>query len=150
MPATLKRPKQARRSVKRATAEVRPFVRMPFLKLARVEAPPAKRLKSKILPGGVLRAVHVYVPTLQQRLAEGGDKPVMAVRLQDNNGEWRRMKLYRKVEWAGPGRTELIEHFDAPLPGTNGRGVAIVYTDAPLAVFWDERCEPKMRLIRGD
>lgn len=98
-------------------------------------APPAT--KSQTLPGGVRRAIHVYVPRLQERQKNGwvanAGEPVMAVR--SSLYGYAKMRLYRRVEWNGP--TELVEMVK-PLPGTGGRGVAIVFTDAPLTVYWDD------------
>jgi hypothetical protein len=97
---------------------------------------------SMILAGGTRRAVHVYVPTLTERQAKGwkaGEgKCVMAVRsaLYD----YRKMRLYRKVEILGP--SELVE-METPLPGTKGRGVAILFTEHALRVWCDGKARPE-------
>lgn len=104
-----------------------------------------KELRSKVLRGGILRGIHIFVPELQKRMQEGGDNPIWAVRtsVADHDGKrWNRMILCRKVEWNGP--TKGVEHFDDPLPGTGGRGVAVVYTEAPITIYWDaDSEEPK-------
>lgn len=94
---------------------------------------PEPKLNNKVLVSGTLRAVHVYVPALQDRLKNGGAQPVWAVRTKRDG--FCRMSLYRKVEILGP--CEGVEHFDHPLPGTNGRGVAPLYTMAAIRVYWD-------------
>jgi hypothetical protein len=104
----------------------------------RVFRPQSPKTKSQVLPGGVRRAIHVFVPRLQERqktgwVANTGD-PVMAVR--SSLYGYAKMRLYRRVEWDGP--TELVEMVE-PLPGTGGRGVAIVFTTAPLTVYWDDK-----------
>ncbi len=100
---------------------------------------------SRTLPGGTLRAIHVYVPALQAHLSGEPAKPMMAVRSKDQNGEWRRMRIFREIKWDGP--TTL--HKTDPMPGTAGRGVAIVFTAAPLRCYWDGE-EPKTQFITGD
>lgn len=95
-----------------------------------------------ILAGGTRRAVHVYVPTLQERQQKGWKagtgKCVMAVR--SSLYGYKKMRLYRKVEILGP--SELIE-MEKPLPGTNGRGVAILFTDHALRVWFDGKKHPE-------
>lgn len=97
-----------------------------------------KALNHAILPGGVKRAIHVFTPSLQDRLKNGGDQPVMAVRSGLHNYE--KMRLYRKVDILGP--SEMVELFDNPLPGTNGRGVAILFTDHALRVWFEGDRQP--------
>lgn len=95
-------------------------------------------MKSTILKAGVKRAIHVFVPALQSRQEEGWKahtgSPVMAVRSSLYNYE--KMRLYRKVEILGP--SELIE-MEKPLPGTKGRGVAILFTTARIRVWYDDK-----------
>jgi hypothetical protein len=109
----------------------------------------AKReLKSKVLRGGILRCIHIFVPVLHKRQTEGGDEMIWAVRssIADSDGSrWNRMILCRKVEWNGP--TKCVEHFNDPLPGTGGRGVAVVYTEAELTIYWDAHL-PEPQQIR--
>lgn len=94
-----------------------------------------------ILPGGTRRAIHVYVPALmkrQEKWKAGVGDPVMAVR--SSLYDYEMMRLYRKVEILGP--SELVE-MKYPLPGTKGRGVAILFTSAPVRVTWDGDKPPK-------
>lgn len=103
----------------------------------------------EVLPAGIERAIHVYVPALQSRFEKGNDKrPCMAVRSIGADGKWSRMRLYRRVSWNGP--TRLVEHFDEPLPGTNGRGVCIVYTTAALYCEWDLKDKKPKTLTMKD
>ena len=93
-------------------------------------------MESAILPPGTMRAIHVYVPALTERMKEpwkpNTGSPVMAVRSSLYNYE--KMRLYRMVEILGP--SELVE-MESPLPGTNGRGVAILFTNQPVRVWFD-------------
>lgn len=100
-------------------------------------------MKSQILPAGPRRAIHVFVPALMKRQADGwkvNDGPaVMAVRSALYG--FRKMRLYRKVEILPPARggvpaAELVE-METALPGTNGRGVAILFTTCALRVWYD-------------
>jgi hypothetical protein len=104
------------------------------------------KVNTEILPAGIERAIHVFVPSLQSRFDDpkAKDKYCMAVRSKDEDGKWSRMRLYRKINWNGP--TRLVEHFDKPMPGTKGRGVCIVYTSAALYCTWDAG-KPKPRII---
>lgn len=97
-------------------------------------------MPSKILPAGTLRAVHVYVPALQARIKDGGNEPVWAVR--SVNHKFKRMLLVRQARILG--ESEGVEMFDAPLPGTGGRGVAPLLTRAAIEITWDEGDHPKM------
>jgi len=90
--------------------------------------------KSELLPSGILRAVHVLTPALQERLKDKtSTMPVVAVR--SSNGNYSRMRLYRWVEILGP--SWIGEIFDNPLPGTGGRAVAVLFSEYPLQVWID-------------
>jgi len=91
--------------------------------------------KSRMLKGGVRRAIHVFTPMLMTRLKDGGNDPVMAIRSYIHNYE--KMLLVKKVEILGP--SEMVELFDKPLPGTGGRGVAILFTSAPIKIWFDRK-----------
>jgi hypothetical protein len=93
----------------------------------------ASKLQSRILPGGIMRAIHVWTPGLVDRLTNGGDMPVQAVRSSLYN--YSKMQLYRQVDILGP--SKLVEMFDKPLPGTAGRGVSVVMSDHALQVWYD-------------
>lgn len=105
-------------------------------------------MKSQILPAGPRRAIHVFVPALMKRQEQGwkanDGPPVMAVRSALYG--YRKMRLYRKVEILPPARdaahaAELVEMTE-PLPGTNGRGVAILFTTCALRVWYDGDAYP--------
>jgi len=82
---------------------------------------------------GTLRAVHILTPALQNRMAKNTDEPLMAVRSSRNN--YTTLRMFRKVKILGP--CELAETFSAPMPGTNGRGVAVIFTKSALKCLCD-------------
>ncbi len=88
-------------------------------------------MKCHVLPAGVKRYVHVLVSALHHRFQTGEKVQLVCVRSAKRPGAY---KLYRKVECLGPASLEEIE---TPLPGTNGRGICVMVTDAPLRVFTD-------------
>lgn len=89
---------------------------------------------------GVKRAIHVLTPALQYRLDNKGtsDLPVMALRSSIHN--YSKVKLYTKIECLGPSSMNPL--FDEPLPGTGGRGVAILFTEFALRVWYPEGQKP--------
>ena len=96
-------------------------------------------MKSEVLPGGTWRIVHIFTPVLKKRQDAGpwkamNGEPLMAVR--SSVGAYCRMRIYRRVDIEGP--SKLVE-LEKPLPGTGGRGVAVMMTDAPLRVWYDDR-----------
>jgi len=103
----------------------------------------AKELKlvSEIITAtpGVRRAFHVFTPALQHRLThKGSNLPVMALRSSLHG--FTKMKLYHRIQALGPSDLEPL--FDNPLPGTGGRGVAIMFTEFPLQVWYPEGHKP--------
>lgn len=81
------------------------------------------------------RVIHVAAPVLMRNRAEGRNDPVIAVR--NVATDWATDVVYaRKVEWNGP--TLMCHRPTTPIPGTNGRGVAFIETDAPITVFTDD------------
>ena len=91
--------------------------------------------KSKILAGGVKRAIHVLTPALQERLSNKATrKPVVAIRSALHNYE--KFILARGVKIHGP--SEMFEDFENPLPGTGGRAVCVLMTEHAVEIFWDE------------
>jgi hypothetical protein len=95
-------------------------------------------MPTKLLPGGTRRAVHIFTPILQERLTKGGNRPVVGVR--EVTDGYCKMCLYRSVLIFGP--SFIQEIFNNPLPGTDGRGTVILFTDAPVRAIWDEGLEP--------
>lgn len=96
-----------------------------------------RKLVSEIIEAapGVRRAVHVFTPALMHRLAnKGSTLPVMALR--SSRHDFGKMKLYQRIEMMGPSSLDPL--FDKPLPGTGGRGVAIMFTEFPLRVWYYE------------
>lgn len=104
---------------------------------------PEVKMVSEVIDAipGVKRAFHVFTPALQYRLENSGSKlPVMALRSSLHN--YGKMKLYTRIECLGPSSLDPL--FDAPLPGTGGRGVAIMFTDFPLRVWYPEGQKPQV------
>lgn len=85
-------------------------------------------------------AIHVFTPALQHRMSTGSKIPVMALR--SSKSGFHRMKLFAEIECLGP--SKMTDLFDKPLPATGGRGVAILMTDFPIQVTWDERQPPSV------
>jgi len=78
--------------------------------------------------------IHVAAPVLMKNRAEGRKDPVIAVRRAHTN--WADDVIFaRKVEWNGPSR--MVHRPTTPVPGTNGRGVSFVETDADLTLYLD-------------
>lgn len=87
-----------------------------------------KKKRSRILPAGIVRYVHVYVPALQERFNGAEGNPLCCVRALSNLS---RRNMYSKVEFLGA--AELAE-LSEPLPGTNGRGICVMITKGALRV----------------
>jgi hypothetical protein len=51
-----------------------------------------------------------------------------------------KMKLYQRIEALGPSSLDPL--FENPLPGTGGRGVAIMFSEFPLRVWYPEGQKP--------
>lgn len=99
------------------------------------------KLVSEIIDAvpGVRRAFHVFTPALQYRLENNtSGLPVMALRSSLHG--FNKMKLYTRIETLGPASLDPL--FDKPLSGTGGRGVAIMFTDFPLRVWYPEGQKP--------
>lgn len=78
--------------------------------------------------------IHVAAPVLLKNRAENRDDPVIAVRNVSTN--WETDVIYcRKAEWEGP--TLMCHRPTTPIPGTNGRGIAFVETDAKITAYTD-------------
>lgn len=93
-----------------------------------------RKLVSEIIDAkpGVKRAIHVFTPALQHRLAtKGSTLPVMALR--SSLHDYSKFKLYQRIELLGPSSMDPL--FDKPLPGTGGRGVAILFTEFAIRVW---------------
>lgn len=101
----------------------------------------ATNLVSEVIDAvpGVRRAIHVFTPALQWRLENSNtDLPVMALRSSIHNYEM--IRLYSRIEMLGPSSLDPL--FDKPLPGTGGRGVAIMFTEFPIRVWYPEGHRP--------
>lgn len=92
----------------------------------------------KAVPGRKL-ALHVFAPALAHRKANPGNTlPVMALRSSLHN--YGKMRLYHRIDMLGPASFEEI--FDNPLPGSGGNAVAIVFTEFPIQVWYEEGQPP--------
>jgi hypothetical protein len=100
------------------------------------------KLVSEIIDAapGVKRAFHVFTPALQYRLENKGNSALPVMALRSSNHGFTKMKLYTRIECLGP--SDLAPLFDAPLPGTGGRGVAIMFTEFALRVWYPEGQKP--------
>ena len=88
---------------------------------------------------GVRRAIHVFTPALQHRLENNtSNLPVMALR--SSLHDYKNIKLYHKIEMLGPSSLDPL--FDKPLPGTGGRGVAIMFTEFAIRVWYPKGKKP--------
>jgi hypothetical protein len=86
-----------------------------------------------ILPAGTERAIHVYTKMLMERMKENKGQMLWLVR--SSLYGYKKAIVCRRVEWNGPCRGE--DQFDKPLPGTGGRGVAILHTSCELTLYFD-------------
>lgn len=78
--------------------------------------------------------IHIAAPVLAKNRKEGRNDPVIAVRMAHSN--WATDVMFaRKVEWNGPSR--MVHRPSTPIPGTEGRGVSFVETDADVTVYLD-------------
>ena len=90
--------------------------------------------KAELMPSGTLRAVHVLTPALMERTKDKESIiPVVAIR--SSHGNFSRMRLVRHAELLGP--SFIGEDFANPLPSTNGRAVAVLYTEYAINVWVD-------------
>lgn len=87
--------------------------------------------------------IHIAAPVLIRNRKEGRNDPVIAVRSVETN--WATDVIFcRKVEWDGP--TRMVHRPTTPIPGTDGRGVCFVETDADLTLYFDQ---PEPRILRN-
>lgn len=88
---------------------------------------------TKVLPAGTTRAVHVYTKDLMARMKDDKGQPLWLVR--SSLYGFTKAMVVRRVEILGPCTGEDL--FGKPLPGTGGRGVAILFTAAAVRVHFD-------------
>jgi hypothetical protein len=98
--------------------------------------PAAKKfLKSRLIEPEANEewAFHVFTPALLYRAANpSSDLPVMALRSPKSG--FHLMRLFHQIDCLGP--SQLRPLFGSPLPGTGGRGLAILFTSSPMRVWW--------------
>jgi hypothetical protein len=103
------------------------------LEVLTAEARPIAPMFNPILGAFV---IHIAAPVLMRNRREGRNDPVIAVRSAFT--DWANDVVFcRKVEWSGP--TRMVHRPTTPIPGTEGRGVAFVETDAKLTLTVDGR-----------
>jgi hypothetical protein len=86
-----------------------------------------------VLKAGTKRAIHVYTKVLVERMKE--DKGQMLWLVRSSLHDYKKAIICRRVEWNGPCSGEDL--FGKALPGTGGRGVAILFTEAELTLHFD-------------
>lgn len=86
-----------------------------------------------VLKAGTERAIHVYTKVLVERMKE--DKGQMLWLVRSSLYGFKKAIVCRRVEWNGPCRGDDL--FGKPLPGTGGRGVAILFTSCELTLHFD-------------
>ena len=91
-------------------------------------------LVKHVLPAGIKRVVHVLVTALQSKSPD-----VWAIRSERQG--MMKMALANEVTINGP--VSGITNYNAPLPGTNNRGVALLHTQAEILVV----CRGKLKII---
>ena len=101
------------------------------LKTIEVATEPGIRV-IKTLPEGVWRIINVDAPTLRENLETATSKPMVRVRHENHPDEWESFSGIRIN-----GTCELFPTFDKPLPGTNGRGICYITTQAEIECFGD-------------
>lgn len=84
------------------------------------------------LRGGKKRIVHVIAKTLAKNMDTGLHQPLIGVRSARNPDQ---VRVYRHAEILGP--SKLMHTPNAPLPGTDGRGICYLVTRAPIRVYLD-------------
>jgi hypothetical protein len=90
-------------------------------------------MRTKILEGGKKRVIYVLSKSIKLRFEQNQNRPLVAVRCYDNIN---RLYIYRKVDILGP---STIMEIDEALPGSNGRGICPLVTEAPLRVHMDDK-----------
>lgn len=88
---------------------------------------------------GIKRAFHVFTPALMHR-TENPNSVIPCMALRSSAHEYKKMRLYNRIECMGPSALEPL--FGNPLPGTGGRGVAIMFTEFPLRVWYPSGRRP--------
>jgi hypothetical protein len=98
--------------------------------------PHLKTLRSAVLPAGRVRLLHVFFPELAQMQAGDHARAVWALRsFNDRTGKYDRVRLFYRVEFLGPSWSHVSP--EDPLPGTGGRGIAVMASRGAVRVFWN-------------
>lgn len=89
--------------------------------------------------------VHVDGPTLDANRRDGVNRMIVAVR---RSAAPTKKVMCREVRWDGPSR--VVDRQNHPIPGTKGRAVSWVETDAPLTVMMDNQRETVLSPTPGE
>lgn len=91
-------------------------------------------MKTRILKKGIKRIVHVVAKFLKENLEQGKNNMLVGIRPCSSP---KRVTLYRHCDILGECR---LEHFppEKAIPGTDGRGICYLVTDAAIRVYKDE------------
>ena len=107
------------------------FAKLGALKTTQTLFEPERKV-IKTLPEGVWRIVNVDAPSLRENLETAAGKPMVRVRDENCPDRWESFHGIRIN-----GTCELFPTFDKPFPGTNGRGVCYITTQAEIECFGD-------------
>jgi len=89
-------------------------------------------LETKRFPGGTKRVVHVVAKMLQQNFATGQHRPMVGIRNKNALGKF---VLTHHASILGP--SQLLHTPQSPLPGTDGRAICVLHTEAPIVASFD-------------
>ncbi len=84
-----------------------------------------------VFPKGKQKIINVDAPTIRDNIENGKREPMVRVRFSDNPTNY---KVFKSVEILGPSR--LAPNFKDPIPGTNGRGICYVTTNARIIGYY--------------
>ena len=87
-------------------------------------------MATKVLKAGTKRAVHVFTKQLMERMKKDDDQCLWVVRSALYN--YKKALVVKSISIKGPCTGE--DRFKDPLPGTGGRGVAILFTTAEIEI----------------
>lgn len=82
------------------------------------------------LEGGVQRVIHVVAKALKESLDGHPEMRVIGIR---EESDLTKVIMAKHVEILG--NVSLIHTPDDPIPGTDGRGVCVLRTNAPILVY---------------
>lgn len=87
-------------------------------------------MATRVLKAGTKRAVHVFTKQLMERMKKDDDQCLWLVRSELYG--YKKALVVKTIKINGPCTGEDL--FKTPLPGTAGRGVAILFTSAEIEI----------------